>query len=152
MLLSPWTLDAVGLFADRDHAATLHALAGSDTGMFLLAGVVVPSLAGLLIHALPGEARLAPVRPSLKLISALVLLVLCYANAAVALPQVVADPDWDFVAMLLGAVVALCAVPFAASWAVARLLGAAPPQRAALVYGLGMSNNGTGLVLAATPS
>ncbi len=152
-LLSPWTtplaLHAVGLLTDGTYADALHRLADAGTGTFLLAGVVVPSLAGALVHALVGEARLARVRPYLKLGSTLVLLVLCYANAAVALPHMMVDPDWDFVAMLLVAVAALCATTFAAGWVLSRLLRTDPGQRAALMYGLGMNNNGTGLVLAA---
>jgi len=152
-LLSPWTtplaLHLAGLLTDGVYADALHDLADAGTGMFLLAGVVLPSLAGALAHAVAGEARLARIRPQLKLGSALVLLVLCYANAAVALPHVLADPDWDFVAMLLTAVAALCVLNFTAGWVVSRLLGTDPAQRAALVYSLGMNNNGTGLVLAA---
>jgi bile acid:Na+ symporter, BASS family len=152
-LLSPWTtpltLHAVALFTDGTYADALHTLADAGTDTFLLAGVVIPSLAGALTQAMLGETRLARVRPHLKLGSTLALLMLCYANAAVALPHLVADPDWDFVAMLLVAVVALCVLTFAAGWALAWLLRCDPAQQAALVYGLGMSNNGTGLALAA---
>ena len=42
----------------------------------------------------------------------------------------------------------LCGSGFAAGWAVARLVGAGWSQRRSLVFGLGMTNNGTGLVLA----
>ncbi len=153
-LLSPWTtplaLAVAGLLAEGSYAQTLNDLAGAGTGTFLAAGVVVPSLAGVLARAVLGERRVAPARPQLRLASAAVLLVLCYANAAVSLPQVVSDPDWDFFAMLLAAVATLCVLTFAAGWALARVLGATPGQRTALVYGLGMSNNGTGLVLAAS--
>ena len=39
---------------------------------------------------------------------------------------------------------------FAAGWGIAKFLRAGRDQRAALMFGLGMNNNGTGLVLAAT--
>ncbi|MBY0515012.1 MAG: hypothetical protein K2P78_14060, partial [Gemmataceae bacterium] len=42
----------------------------------------------------------------------------------------------------------LCGSGFAAGWAVARLVGAGGSQRRSLVFGLGMTNNGTGLVMA----
>ena len=42
----------------------------------------------------------------------------------------------------------LCGVTFASGHVLGRLVGADREQRAALMFGLGMSNNGTGLVLA----
>ena len=51
-------------------------------------------------------------------------------------------------AVTLGLVLALCLLAFGAGAGLARLLGAGPAQRAALMFGLGMNNNGTGLVLA----
>jgi BASS family bile acid:Na+ symporter len=44
----------------------------------------------------------------------------------------------------------LCLAGFGAGWLVARLLGASSGARSSLMFGLGMNNNGTGLVLAAT--
>ena len=59
-----------------------------------------------------------------------------------------AEPDPDFLALTLAIVVCLCALAFAAGWLISRLLRATPSQRTALMFGLGMNNNGTGLVLA----
>src|SRR5262249_56995640 len=42
----------------------------------------------------------------------------------------------------------LCVLAFAVGWGTARLLGAGREQRIALMFALGMNNNGTGLVLA----
>src|SRR5262249_36568470 len=126
---------------------------------FLAGCVLLPSALGVAARRLLGEARAAAARPLLKALGTPALLALCYANAAAALPRAVADPDWDFLAvaaLLAGgpgaAAVAggLCAAAFAGGWALARLLRADAGQRAALVYGLGMSNNGTGLVLGAS--
>jgi BASS family bile acid:Na+ symporter len=74
---------------------------------------------------------------------------LCYTNAAVSLPEAAKERDWDFLALVLATVAGLCLLAFAAGAALARLLRADPARRAALVFGLGMSNNGTGLALAA---
>jgi BASS family bile acid:Na+ symporter len=76
-------------------------------------------------------------------------LALSYANASAALPQVAAEPDWDFLAVILVVVLAMCALGFTSGWLVARLCRADAGRRASLVFGLGMNNNGTGLVLAA---
>ena len=71
-----------------------------------------------------------------------------YSNASVSLPWTVADPDWDFLVLTLAMVVGLCVVAFGSGWSLARLLRADAAQRTSLMFGLGMNNNGTGLVLA----
>src|SRR5207253_1592302 len=87
-------------------------------------------------------------KPALRLLNSIDLLLLNYSNAAVSLPQTIADPDWDFLAVILAVVAALCVLAFAAGWLVARLLKADLPRQVSLMFGLGMNNNGTGLVLA----
>jgi BASS family bile acid:Na+ symporter len=149
-LTTPVALHAAGLMASGGYAAALHELAASGTGGFLAVGVVAPSLLGILMRRAAGEARVAAVRPHVKLANAGLLLALNYSNAAVSLPQAVADPDWDFLAVLLPIVVGLCVLAFTAGWCLARLLRTDAGQRTALMFGLGMNNNGTGLVLAST--
>jgi BASS family bile acid:Na+ symporter len=146
---TPLALLAVRGFTSGQYAAALAQLGGHQTGAFLLVCVVLPSLAGLLVRWAAGGDRIAHVKPAVKFVNALIILFLCYANAAVSLPQVVAHPDWDFLLIVVGVAVALCAAAFAAGWAVARWLGADDRQERSLMFGLGMNNNGTGLVLAA---
>jgi bile acid:Na+ symporter, BASS family len=151
-LLSPMTtpiaLHSVGLMATGDYSEDLHELAAGGTGMFLAICVLAPSLIGICVRQVVGDARYAAARPRLKLINSVILLVLNYSNASVSLPQAVANPDPDFLAVTLGIVVALCVLAFAAGWMVSWFLGATPAQRISLMFGLGMNNNGTGLVLA----
>jgi bile acid:Na+ symporter, BASS family len=147
-LTTPLALHSVGLMASGDYAEDLHELAAGGTGMFLAVCVLAPSLAGIVVRRAVGDARYAVARPRLKLINSVILLVLNYSNASVSLPQAVADPDPDFLAVTVVIVVALCAIAFAAGWWVSRLLKATPAQRTSLMFGLGMNNNGTGLVLA----
>ena len=64
------------------------------------------------------------------------------------LPDTVANPDWDFLGVTLAIVVSLCVLAFLVGWLSARLLKLDHGQQAALMFGLGMNNNGTGLVLA----
>lgn len=71
-----------------------------------------------------------------------------YSNASLSLPDAVGNPDADFLGVTLAIVLALCVLAFAAGAWLARQLRAGPAQRVALMYGLGMNNNGTGLVLA----
>jgi BASS family bile acid:Na+ symporter len=90
----------------------------------------------------------APLKPRLRLANALILLVLNYSNASTSLPKAIANPDWDFLAAILAIAAGLCAFAFTSGWAVARVLRLDRPGKASLMFGLGMNNNGTGLVLA----
>jgi BASS family bile acid:Na+ symporter len=151
-LLSPVTtplaLHAVGFLAVGDYAEDLHELAAGSTGSFLMIAVLLPSALGILLHAVLGEARVQSAKPLLKLANSANLVVLNYSNGSISLPQTVADPDWDFLAVVLVIVVGLCLMSFASGGVIARLLGADDTQRTSLMFGLGMNNNGTGLVLA----
>ena len=147
-LTTPASLHALGAIAPGHYGADLHRLAGSDTGAFLAAWVLLPSLLGMAARLVLGEDRAGAAERRLKLVAPITLLVLCYANASSCLPKALGQPDWDFLGIVLTFVAGLCISTFAAGYGVARLVGADRGQRAALMFGLGMNNNGTGLVLA----
>jgi bile acid:Na+ symporter, BASS family len=151
-LLSPVTtplvLHAVGFMARGDYAEDLHDLASGGAGAFLAVGVILPSLLGIALRQCAGERRATAAKPALKLVNTGVLLFLNYSNASVSLPQAIAQPDPDFLVATLVIVVGLCVQMFAAGWSLARLFRAARNRCVALMFGLGMNNNGTGLVMA----
>jgi bile acid:Na+ symporter, BASS family len=147
-LATPVALRAVGFLATGDYAEDLVELAAHGTGMFLLVCVLVPSLLGITLRLILGERRTAAIRPWLKALNSVNLLVLCYSNAAAALPQAVSHPDWDFLIAIVGVTGTLCLIAFGSGWALGRLLDVDGPARTSLMFGLGMNNNGTGLVLA----
>jgi BASS family bile acid:Na+ symporter len=147
-LTTPAALHSVGLMTSGSYAADLHRLAAQGTGLFLAACVVLPSFLGILGRAIVGGSRIDHAKPHLKLANSVNLLLLNYSNASISLPRVLADPDWDFLAMTLGFAVGLCVLAFGSGWWLARLFRAEPAQRISLMFGLGMNNNGTGLVLA----
>jgi BASS family bile acid:Na+ symporter len=140
-LTTPLALDAVCSMNQAD------GLGGSETITLLLIAVVLPSTFGMVLRLAIGDA-LHRVEPARKLTGSVVLLILCYANATASLPEVMRDPDWDYLALVVGAAAILCFSGFAAGWFVARLVGATRDQERSLIFGLGMTNNGTGLVLA----
>jgi predicted Na+-dependent transporter len=80
--------------------------------------------------------------------SLLTLLILNYSNASSSLPQLYLDPDYDFFALILIVSLTLCGFSFSVGWFIANLFKLEKSDRSALVFGLGMNNNGTGLVLA----
>jgi len=148
-ITTPLVLHAVGWMADGTYAETLHGLAVGEVGGFLGMYVLIPSLVGMAIRGAVGGERIARCRSHLKLASSSVLLILCYANASVALPQTIRNPDWDYLAVMLVIVTAMCVLGFGAGGLIGRLTHADRAQKASLMFGLGMTNNGTGLVIAA---
>lgn len=144
----PLVLHSVGLMTTGDYAEDLHELANHGTGLFLILSVILPSITGIMLRYLLGECRISRVKSNLKLINSVILLLLIYSNAAIALPKAIAHPDPDFLAVMLVIAFGLCGFAFASGWSVAQLLQVDRAQRTSLMFGLGMRNNGTGLVLA----
>jgi BASS family bile acid:Na+ symporter len=147
-LTTPIALDVVGLLTTGDYSAILHQLSSGRTNVFLMVCVILPSLAGVAVRVLLGNRRVANCGPALKLGNLLALFLLIYSNASISLPRAVSKPDYDFLAVILLVAVALCSTAFAAGWLIARLLNVRRDERVSLMFGLGMNNNGTGLVLA----
>ena len=149
-LLTPLAFHVVAAVTSGDYADDLIELAGGDAPLFLAVAVVVPSMLGMLAHRLIGRVRLERAKPVIKLVNLLVILTLNYSNGSVALPRVLTAPDPDLMALLVGITAAMVALAFTAGRGLGRVLGAGKPERTSLTYALGMNNNGTGLVLAAT--
>jgi BASS family bile acid:Na+ symporter len=151
-LLSPLTTPALlrllGGLSPASAASELDTVAGAGTGAFLAAWVLTPSLLGVLCRRVVSAQALGGLEPRLKTLAALALLVLCYVNSSACLPQVLQSPDWDFLSVVAAAALGMCALTFVSGYVLGRVLRADQPQRAALMYGMGMNNNGTGLVLA----
>ncbi|HVW37029.1 MAG TPA: bile acid:sodium symporter, partial [Pirellulales bacterium] len=103
---------------------------------------------GIVLHAGLGKAIVAKAKPNLKLANAVVLLALNYANASVSLPEAVGNPDADFLAVILAITLSLCSIAFGAGWLISRWFQVDRASRTAIMFGLGMNNNGSGLVLA----
>jgi BASS family bile acid:Na+ symporter len=147
-LTTPVALHSVGLMTSGDYSEDLHELADSGTGSFLTYAVIVPSLLGIAARMLLGKERTTRIRPYLKLSNAVVLLFLNYSNAAISLPQSVANPDLDFLAVTLAITLGLCVAAFSAGWLIGWRGKFDEAEQISLTFGLGMNNNGTGLVLA----
>jgi BASS family bile acid:Na+ symporter len=147
-ITTPFALHLVGFMAEGNFAHDLHELAASGTNAFLIVSVVLPSLVGIALHYTFGEKKLEQIKPFLKTLNLLNLLILVYSNAAVALPQAIKHPDLDFLFLILGLTFTLCILAFAAGWAISKFFKAEDPEKSSLMFGLGMNNNGTGLVLA----
>jgi BASS family bile acid:Na+ symporter len=149
-LTTPFVISGFGGLTNGDQAHALQTLSGQGTGQFLVICVALPMAFGVLVRFVVGSRSIARLKPALKLANSVLLLFLCYANASVALPQAVAHPDWDFLALVMVSVTGLCLTAFASGWVVAKALGVSEQDQKSLIFGLGMNNNDTGMVLAAS--
>jgi BASS family bile acid:Na+ symporter len=147
-LTTPVVLHAANWLTGGALSDGLSVLAEAGLSMSLVVFVLLPSLLGVGLRWLLGDLRVGRVSPTLKLASCVILLFLNYTYASGSLPGIVAQPNWAFL-MLAGSVaLGMCVLTFAAGWALARLMRADAGQRTALMFGLGLNNNGAGLVLA----
>ena len=73
-LTTPIALHSVGLMTTGDFSEDLHELAGSDTGLFLLISVILPSMLGIGCRQLLGKERIAAGKTYLKLANSAILL------------------------------------------------------------------------------
>jgi BASS family bile acid:Na+ symporter len=147
-VITPAAFYVFGEMASEEYEGVLHDLAAYGSGAFLSLWIVLPSVLGIGVRLAIPEARLAAFMPFIKLINAVVLLLLNYSNASVSLPQAVADRDFDFLAVTLGITTGLCLTAFVSGYGLSHLFRVDQAERVSLMYGLGMNNNGTGLVLA----
>jgi len=145
---TPMALYVFGEMASEEYEAIIHDLAAYGSGAFLGLWIVLPSVLGLSVRFAVPEARLSAFMPFIKLINSVVLLLLNYSNGSVSLPQAVTDRDFDFLAVTLAITTGLCITAFASGYGLSRLFKVDEAERVSLMYGLGMNNNGTGLVLA----
>ncbi|VTR95261.1 na+-dependent transporter : Sodium-dependent transporter OS=Nitrosospira sp. APG3 GN=EBAPG3_12230 PE=4 SV=1: SBF [Gemmata massiliana] len=149
-LTTPRSFGTVGALAPSDAGEVLNHLAGAGgASAFVVLWVVFPTGLGLICRWVIGGNRADAAGPHVKQVTSVILLVLCYANASTCLPRVVVDPDWDFLALIAAAAVVMCATAFSTGFLTAKFVRADPARRAALVFGVGMANNGAGLALAA---
>jgi BASS family bile acid:Na+ symporter len=149
-ITTPVVLHFFGHLTEGDYSEDLRELASQGTGGFMILTVVLPSIAGIAIHFIFGEQKIQPLKPALKLANYVVLLLLNYSNAATALPQAFSEHDVDFLVFIYSTTLVLCVSAFGAGWMLSTWLKVSKADRASLMFGLGMNNNGTGLVLAAS--
>jgi BASS family bile acid:Na+ symporter len=146
---TPTVMDIFSSLTTGDYSSDLRELATQGTDAFIMITVVLPSLLGVLVHFVMGNRIALRVKPYLKLINFIFLLLLNYSNGSSALPQSFSKPDPDFLGFILTTTIILCSATFGAGWLISKCLKTDRADQAALMFGLGMNNNGTGLVLAA---
>jgi BASS family bile acid:Na+ symporter len=147
-IVTPEAFHIFGEMASDEYELVLQNLAADGSGTFIGLWVVMPSLFGFVAHLIISDGWKTRLLPYMKFINCIVLVLLCYSNAAASLPQAVADHNYDFLAVTLVISTGLCAALFITAYILSRIIKLNLADRVSLMFGLGMSNNATGLVLA----
>jgi bile acid:Na+ symporter, BASS family len=151
-MLSPFTtplgLHTVGFITKGDYSSDLHEIAQQGTSAFLFISVLLPTILGIILHFLLPKTFIEEAKMPIKDFNLLNLILLNYANASIVLPHVFKQPDWDFLLIILLITGSLCLFAFFVGSQIAKLFKSSISEKSALMFGLGMNNNGTGLVLA----
>lgn len=100
------------------------------------------------LHFLLPKSSLEKAKKPIKDVNLINLLVLNDSNASVVLPRVFRNPDWDFLFVILLITGALCGFSFFVGFVISNYFKTSNSEKSSIVFGLGMNNNGTGLVLA----
>lgn len=152
--LCPWVtpllLAAMGFALTEATAARADELVSRFSGVVFVVWVLGPTLLGFATRLALGGARADAAKNVLTLLSAAALLSLNYVNAALALPRVLAEPDWPLLAtsfVAAGSLPLVCTLPAST---LAALIGLGRPARIAWAYALGMKNTGLALGLVGT--
>ena len=146
-ITSPIAFDLIEHMASGEYAEALENLETNSTGFLLLACVLLPSVAGIALGHVAGPERIQREADA--------------ETGELGEPAVVELFERRCVAAAGGRGARLgfsgrddldlgimCVAAFASGAVVARLLKVGAAQRSSLMLGLGMNNNGTGLVLA----
>ena len=148
-LLMPLSLNLVNFSAEGDYTAAMEGLKGGASVLALLFSVVIPSVAGLLLRPVIGGGRIDSAKPLLKILNSCSLLLLNYSNASAVFPRVFGSPDWSFLGLVFLFTPCLCLIDFATGWWLGSRIGNSRPQSLAMMFGVGLNNNSSALVLAA---
>lgn len=144
----PFALHVVSNVTTGDYSEDLAELAGDGTITFSLLSVVIPCFLGIFVRQLIGEGRVRAASATVKAVNLVVLLTLSYANAAGAMHSVIAQPDYDMLALILFVTAAMCLSSFYLGYRIARLMRASTADTISMTFGIGMNNSSASSVLA----
>lgn len=147
--LMPLSLHLVNFSAEGDFTSNLESLQGADSILVLVFSVALPSVAGLLLRPAIGGGRIDSAKPFLKILNSSSLLLLNYINASAVFPRIFASPDWLFLGLVFIFATLLCVTDFVTGWWLGSRLGNDRTRALAMMFGVGLNNNSSAVVLAA---
>jgi BASS family bile acid:Na+ symporter len=147
-LATPNLLKLMGLVLSSVDTERLEQVVNEFSGSRFILWVILPSLAGAVAAWIAGAERIARAKPWFRLISLVVILVLNYANASLAIDNILKFEQPRIVAIAALLAVAVSLVGIALAIAQCRVFGLPRSTWIALVFGLSMKHTGLALVVA----
>jgi BASS family bile acid:Na+ symporter len=123
-------------------------LQGAWGMMLLMLWIAVPIGLGIAARAVAKRGAIERAAPLLSLSNSLILLLLNYCQASLALPRLLDGRAAGLLQPAAFSALAFTALLFAGAWLLGRGSGVDREQRLALLFGLGMKNTGAALALA----
>ena len=133
-----------------NEALTLEGPVAQGAVRFLALWVILPVVAGASLRAILRESVSLRLLSVIKGVNPVLLLLLNYSNASLSLPTMFRQSEQGVLLLVLLLSSALCAINFGSAALLAHFGRFPRPVRISLLLGIGMRNNGAGLVLVAT--
>ncbi len=127
----------------------LNLTANGNTNIFLMLVILAPVFLGLITYAILNKKLLKKLCPLIRVINQACLLILCYSNASVVLPEkILGNPN--FYDLLLTFTLATCFtfLTFMVGWILSRLIHLTIRDEMSLMFSEGLKNIGAAMVLA----
>jgi len=147
-LAAPQMLKLMGFALSDADTDKIEQLVAKFSGLEFILWVVLPSLAGALFAWAAGEQRIARLKPWIRLVTLVDLLVLNYANAALAMPKLVKEETLATAALPAVLAILLGVVGIVIALALAHVCGLSRASRTTMLFALSMKHTGLALVLA----
>ncbi|MCH7752498.1 MAG: bile acid:sodium symporter [Planctomycetes bacterium] len=145
---TPQMLNLMGLTLSEAETRHCEILVTRFSGMFFIIWVILPSAAGLVCNRVVGPGRIERARGSIRLVSAVALLTLNYANASLAMPKVLESESVQTILFFAMMAVSLSLLGIASARLMSRILSLDRGSSISLAFGLSMKHTGLALVLA----
>ncbi|MEM6799298.1 MAG: bile acid:sodium symporter [Planctomycetota bacterium] len=148
--VTPPLLRLSGMSLAGEEAAFVEQIIRSFSGAPFVVWVLLPTGAGLLARRVMGAGAVAEIAPARHLASAVILLVLNYANGSVALPKFFEEPSVSVLFAATAAALGLALMGVALATALAVVFRLSHPTGDALRFALSMKHTGLAFALATT--
>lgn len=147
-LATPRLLQLMGLVLSDEATSNIEEVVQRFSGTEFIIWVILPSLAGAATAWLAGPERVARARSAIRFITLIDLLLLNYANAALAMPKIVANESLATIAAPAVLALAIIASGLLLAYLLAGAAQLSRSSRIALLFGFSMKHTGLALVLA----
>ncbi|MEM9352790.1 MAG: bile acid:sodium symporter [Planctomycetota bacterium] len=145
---TPQVLRLMGFALSAESTESISRVVTDFSGSRFIMWVILPSVAGMAAATLAGPELVARARPWLRATTVCTILLLNYANASLAMPQLVADETFATLVLPVTLAVLISVVGLGTASAVSRLAKLPQETRTALLFGQSMKHTGLALVLA----